>query len=131
MFKINSFAYEKTINPLICKFVYQQLFMKGLRTYPLLLLLALGLLGLGIMTVSGPLKSWQEKVYSQTLDLGEEGSQLPESGIEWEEETVYEHPGTPVGVLKLRFTGPSNGYILPANRPVYLGTHTPPPDRVN
>ncbi len=130
MSKINSFAYVKTISLLICNFVYQQLFMTALKKYRLAFILAICLLGLGVMTVTGPLKSWQEKVYVQNMDYNEEGNQTPESGTEWEEETVYDHPGMPPGLFNLHFLKPVNGFLSPAPRLVYLSTHTPPPDPI-
>lgn len=118
----------KTIGFLICKFVYQHLFMPAQKPYRSWVILTLCLLSFGGMVYSGAVKWMEEQVITQSVDLGDENQPVPESGTEWEEESMYDHPGLFGDLLPSGSVTPLNDFLDLSSSLVYLPTHTPPPD---
>lgn len=118
----------KTIALLICKFVYQHLFMPAQKPYRSWVILALCLLSFGGMVYTGAVKWTEGQVISQTIDLDDENQPAPESGTEWEEESMYDHPGLLDELLHPAPITPVNDFLNLSSRFVYLPTQTPPPD---
>ncbi|MDX1955889.1 MAG: hypothetical protein SFU20_10190 [Chitinophagaceae bacterium] len=102
--------------------------MPAQKPYRSWVIMVLCLLCFGGMVYSGAVKWMEEQVITQTVDLGDENQPVQESGTEWEEESMYDHPGLFDGLAPLALATPVSDFLTLSSSLVYLPTQTPPPD---